>query len=112
MTIWKTAEPHYDLKEHGQIGTWVEVDIKILDTFTGKAVTIKESLPYIHEEDPTKPRFYNWEDGNQSCDCVRYSYHFPDDEEHYNCGDERFLIEISNPVDGEVIYSEIIKEVL
>lgn len=35
MTIWKTAEPYYDLKEHDQFGWWVEADIKLLDTLTG-----------------------------------------------------------------------------
>lgn len=115
MTIWKTAEPHYDLKEHDQFGYWVEVDIKILDTVTGKTVSIKESLPYIPDEDPTKPRFYGWEEGNQSCDCVRYGYLYSDQYDEGNfvpCGDSRFLIEISNPVDGVVFYSEIVKEVV
>jgi hypothetical protein len=68
--------------------------ITIKDNKTGKIKDIEylwtgESSDYASEQELVE---FIWEVGNMSCDCNRFSKFYPDSEECYPCGDERFTL--------------------
>lgn len=75
--------------------------IKLKDKNTGET---KEIFDEVNDIDPEDSYVFSehelisfrWEEGNDSCDCNRFIHFYPESEESYPCGDERFeLISIN-----------------
>jgi len=67
--------------------------ITLKDNQTGEIKDIEYfcSGPYEYATERELVEFI-WEDGNNSCDCNRFSEFYPDSEKDYPCGDERFTL--------------------
>lgn len=84
--------------------TMVDVLIKIKNTQTDEVKTIADDL--IWHKKSNMPSMWLYTDGNFACDCNRGEKFGIEDSE---CGNELYLIQIINPKNNEVLYSEFDK---
>jgi hypothetical protein len=49
---------------------------------------------------------YGWSDGNFSCDCNRANTFFDDDQTDFPCGDERFVVMVTDNETGNQLYAD------
>jgi len=59
----------------------------------------------VRVEDGKPIPFWWTPDGNAGCDCNRALFFYGDDHDH-PCGNKKFSVNLSNPVDGKVFYRE------
>ena len=87
----------------------VEYQVRIRQNATG-IVHVMHHLGCIRDGDEN-PSSYIWEDGNYACDCNRSLFFERAGEVQKEwdippCGDGAYSVELVNPVDGKVFYSE------
>lgn len=103
--VWETV----DIPTHRlQNARWVSVWAYIRKNATGE-VRKYVTNEIIADGDDT-PRFFNWEDGNQSCDCNReINFERVNGKDIYDesqCSDGKFSVNLVCPATGEVYYRE------
>lgn len=109
MSKWRTAQmpkpwPGFDGRE-------VDITVRIRKVDTSETREWAWTALIAHGED--EPSVYYWLYGNFSCDCNRAIF-FDDAGPvgrstplmDYDCGEGGYLVELVNPVDGGVFYSE------
>ena len=102
---WKVI----DIKSHPiKNGCWVEVIAEIRNNETSE---IRQYLTHeilMNGED--FPSTFNWAENNYSCDCNRrIFFNRVNDielENEYECSDGNFSVQLINPVNNKIYYSE------
>lgn len=76
--------------------------VTLKDKVTGKKIVKASDENWL--DDGT---FYNWFEGNFSCDCNRSRFLYQDDDKVLPCnnGDNRIVIELIKDLNGEIIWS-------
>ena len=88
---------------------WVKAIAHIRNNATGEVR--QYPTDEIIDHGALHPTVFNWEENNFSCDCNRGTFFCrakgedePDGEGR--CSDDRFSVNLQNPVDGEYYYKE------
>ena len=113
---WKISEPYmkpkWDIEEKdnflGEKVNYAKVIAHIKNTITGE---IREYPTGIMLNDDNTPYTFYWEEGNASCDCNRelffgYAIGLKYNEISHECGEEKFRVNLENPVTGDIFYKE------
>ena len=104
---WITHAPE-NLTHQVKNGLWVDVLVRIRDNQTGEIRQFHNDQILLNDEE--FPSAFTWSDGSFTCDCNRRLFfeqagNEPEGPER-SCGNGRYSVQLSNPVDGEVYYDE------
>jgi hypothetical protein len=102
---WKIVEK---IKHKMDDACWVKAIAEILQVETGAIA--RYETDEIFQYGAPHPIIFNWAENNFSCDCNRHLFFYrafgdnPDSLDE--CTDGKYLVRLSNPVNGEVYYDE------
>lgn len=111
LTQWRATESDVQKTHPIQNGLWVDVIVELLCVATGERRERLTHTIYKPDEDGDAPSTFYWSEGNASCDCnraldfLRAGGHTIEDVDP-PCGDGAYLVNLRNPVTGEVFYRE------
>lgn len=121
MTVPPTpnAEPWIDapdyaatLSPHMRDERWVRIQVRIRENSSGLVRTWSDHAGFTDDSEQ-EPSIFIWTEGNYSCDCNRRLFFLwacgeaEADGDERACSDTEYSIEVINPANGRVIYSEL-----